>query len=254
MINAVIVEDEPLAAKFLESLLVRTGLVKVVGTAPNGDWALTICAEAAPDAVFLDVFMPGRDGVEIAAELSRLAKPPLIVFTTGHADRACEAFRLRAVDYLVKPLQYSQVWEAVCRLKDMIAPAEEEAPTSPERSGLPCALAERLPVKNLADDVVMLISRWEIMAVVCHDRRTWVHTASGEYPTYYTLSDLANWLGDPPFTRISRESVVNLQAVEEVVHYGDRLYQVRIRDRLGSCLEASRSGSAQLATLIKPPV
>jgi DNA-binding LytR/AlgR family response regulator len=51
---------------------------------------------------------------------------------------------------------------------------------------------------------------------------------------------------------VSREAVVNLQAVEEVIHYGDRLYQVRLRDRQKTCVAASRSGAARLAALLKP--
>ena len=199
--------------------------------------------------------MPGRDGLLIAAELAHLPKPPLVVFTTGHSERACDAFRLNAVDYLVKPLQFSQVWDAVCRLEALIAPADENELTTPTSShALPAALEDRLPVKSAEDDVVMLIPKWEILAALCHGRRTWIHTSTNEYATYYSLCELLTWLGSPPFVRVSRESVINLQAVEEVVHYGDRLFQVRLRDRLGTRLEASRSGSAHLAALIKSPV
>ena len=255
MIRTLVVEDEPLAARFLEALLVKTGKVDVVGVARDGDWAITQCADLSPDAVFLDVLMPGRDGIQIAAELAHLSKPPLVVFTTGHSDRACEAFRLHAVDYLVKPLQFSQVWDAVCRLEGLIAPAIDDGGRNVPQShtGLP-ALEDRLPVKCLVDDMVMLIPRWEILAAICRDRRTWIHTAINEYPTYYTLSDLLTWLGNPPFVRVSRESVVNLQAVNEVAHFGDRLYQLRLRDRAGTCIDASRSGSACIAALLKPPV
>ena len=197
--------------------------------------------------------MPGRDGLLIAAELAHLPKPPLVVFTTGHSERACDAFRLRAVDYLVKPLQFSQVWDAVCRLESLIAPADENESITPTSSNtLPTE--DRLPVKSGEDDVVMLIPKWEILAALCHGRRTWIHTAAKEYATYYVLGELLTWLGSPPFVRVSRESVINLQAVEEVVHYGDRLFQVRLRDRQGTRLDASRSGSAHLAALIKSPV
>ena len=254
MIRAIVVEDEPLAARFLESLLAKTGQVEVVGTAHDGEWALTLAADHRPDAVFLDVLMPGRDGIQVAADLAKLPKPPLVVFTTGQSGRASDAFRLRAVDYLVKPLQVSQVREAVGRLAELIEPVEDEAsrPKPRPRSQL-SASEDRLPVKGLENDVVLLVPKLEILAAVCRDRRTWVHTASQEYATYYALGDLAAWLGDPPFLRISRESVVNLLAVDEVVHYGDRLFQVRLRDRAGTRLEASRSGSGRLATLLKAP-
>lgn len=247
-IRCVIIEDEPLAAKFLGALLEKTGKVEVVGIARDASWGLTLCADHSPDAVFVDIRMPGCDGVALAAELSHLPKPPLIVFATGHSDRACEAFRLNAVDYLVKPLEPSQILEAVCRLEDLLGQAgrgDLKVPPTPD---------DRLPVRKAGDDVVRLIPRWEIVAAVHRERRTWVHTAADEFPTYYRLSELFEWLGDPPFVRIARESVVNLQMIEEVVHYGDRLYQVRVRDRLGTRIDASRSGAAHLAALIRPPI
>lgn len=247
MIRAVIVEDEPLAAAYLASLLAKTGRVDVVGIARDASWALTLSSDHKPDAVFLDVRMPGPDGLELARELRQLAQPPLVVFATGHADRACQAFRLEAVDYLLKPLEASQVWQAVSRLEARLAGTRT-------LESFPDPLDDRLSVKTGEDDIVRLIPRLDILAAIHHHRRTWIHTAQHEFTTYFGLSALCEWLGDPPFLRISRETVVNLQAVEEVIHYGDRLYQVRLRDREQTCVNASRSGSARLAALIKPPV
>jgi DNA-binding LytR/AlgR family response regulator len=252
LVRVVIVEDEPLAAKFLESLLNMTGKVDVVGIARDAAWGLTLCSEHEPDAIFLDVRMPGQDGIGMAAGLTHLANPPLVVFTTGHDERACEAFRLEAVDYLLKPLEADQVWDAVCRIERRIqtSPGEQSLDNG---SALP-ASGDRLPVKCLRDDIVKLIPRLDIVAAIHRDRRTWIHTASEEFATYYTVAEMLSWLGDSAFLRVSREGIVNLKTIEEVVHYGDRLYQVRIRDRLGTCINASRSGSVGLAALLKPPM
>ena len=254
MVRAVIVEDEPLGARFLESLLVATGKVEVVGIAKDAAWGLTVCSELAPDAVFLDVQMPGSDGFQLAAELGLLANPPLLVFATGHSARACEAFRLRAVDYLLKPLDSAQVCDAVCRLEALIYPSDN-AKSLPS-IGKPATEAQdnRLPVRGQEDDHIRLIPKLDIMAAICRCRRTWIHTATDRYATYYVLSELLDWLGSPPFVRISRESVVNLQAIEEVIHFGDRQYQVKLRDRSGTLVDASRSGAAHLANLVKPPI
>jgi two-component system LytT family response regulator/two-component system response regulator LytT len=254
MIRAIIVEDEPLAAQFLRGLLQRAGRVEVVGIARDGETGLTLCAEQTPEAAFLDIRLPGPDGLALAALLARLPRPPLIVFTTGHADRASDAFRVEAVDYLLKPLEPTQVQEAILRLEDRLAhsPREDQGTTETgfdTRPGLP---EDRLSVKMGADDVIKLLPRWEIVAALRHDRRTWIHTAQEEYATYYPLDALLRWLGDPPFLRVSREAIINLQAVEEVVHYGDRLYQVRLRDRRKTRVEASRSGGSRLAALLKP--
>lgn len=246
MIRAVIVEDEPLAMRFLESLLTATGKVEVIGRAPNADWAMTVCSDFAPDAVFLDVRMPGDDGFALAKRLALLPSPPAIVFTTALPERAFEAFRLQAVDYLVKPLDESQVREAVDRLIVAIAadtPSSKLPPTE-----------ERLPVKCLQDDIVKFIPKQDIVAAISCGRRTWIHTMDGKFPTYYPLDRLMTWFGDAAFVRVSRQGIVNLRAIEEVVHYGDRLYQIRLKDRERTHITASRSGARILARLLEPPV
>lgn len=253
MIRAVVVEDEPLAAQYLRALLHETGKVEVVGTAQEGNFGLQLCAEQRPDAAFLDIHLPGPDGLALAAHLTRLPQPPLIVFTTGHADRACDAFRIEAVDYLLKPLEPTQVREAVARLESRLTPRGNETVSLAEaRPTSPLALLnDRLPVKNGSDDVIKLLSRWEIVAALHHDRRTWIHTTQEEFATYYPLAELLRWLGEPAFLRISREAILNLQAIEEIIHYGDRLYQVRLRDRQKTRVEASRSGASRLSSLLK---
>jgi DNA-binding LytR/AlgR family response regulator len=77
-----------------------------------------------PDAVFVDINLPGKDGVSLATQLAMLPQPPRLVFTTGNANRATDAFRLEAVDYLLKPLDPEQVTEAVNRLLAYLRPFE----------------------------------------------------------------------------------------------------------------------------------
>jgi DNA-binding LytR/AlgR family response regulator len=237
--------------------------VEVVGTATEGEAGLRLCAELRPDAAFVDIHLPGPDGVSLATQLALLPQPPRLVFTTGHANRATDAFRLAAVDYLLKPLDPDQVTEAVNRLRASLRPFEAGPSTSPGAhadGGLrpdqmpSTSLAnELLPVKDVDRDQVRLLARREVAAALRRDRRTWVHTVREEFATYYPLADLLRWLGDNPFIQIGRHAVVNLHAIERVTHYGDRLYRVRLRDRAGTELTASRSGAARLAAVLKAP-
>ena len=116
MIRAVIVEDEPLASQYLATLLDDTCQVEVVATATDSEAGLRLCAELRPDAVFLDVNLPGKDGIWLATQLTMLPQPPGVVFTTGNGNRATDAFCLEAVDYLLKPLDPEQIAEAIDRL------------------------------------------------------------------------------------------------------------------------------------------
>jgi two-component system, LytTR family, response regulator LytT len=260
-IRAVIIEDEPLAAQYLATLLDETCQVEVVGSATESETGLRLCAELRPDAVFVDINLPGKDGVSLATQLAMLPQPPRLVFTTGNADRATDAFRLDAVDYLLKPLGPGQVSESVDRLLAYFRPFESpssvhidenvEGTSAPEKMRFTGNANELLPVKDVDRDQIRLLARREVAAVLRRDRRTWVHTVREEFATYYPLADLMRWLGGDPFIQIGRHAVVNLQAVERVTHYGDRLYRVRMRDRVGTEITASRTGASRLAAVLK---
>jgi len=258
-IRAVIIEDEPLAAQYLAALLDDTYQVEVVGTATESEAGLRLCAELRPDAAFVDINLPGKDGVSLATQLSMLPQPPRLVFTTGNPNRATDAFRLEALDYLLKPLDPEQVTEAVNRLLAHLRPFE--AGSSPRAEGptqgavddksFGASASELLPVKDVDRDKIRLLARREVAAVLRRDRRTWVHTVREEFATYYPLADLVRWLGGYPFVQVGRHAVVNLQAIDRVTHYGDRLYRVHMRDRSGTEITASRSGAVKLASVLK---
>ena len=260
-IRALIIEDEPLAVEYLAALLDDTCQVEVVGAAAESESGLRLCTELRPDAVFLDIKLPGKDGVSLATQLAMLPQPPRLVFTTGDAGRATDAFRLDAVDYLLKPLDPEQVTEAVNRLLAHLRPFESSpSPLSARRRDLVPAPdkilftgsdSDLLPVKDVDRDQIRLLARREVVAVLRRDRRTWVHTVREEFATYYPLADLVRWLGGDPFVQIGRHAVVNLQAIEHVTHYGDRLYRVRLRDQAGTEITASRTGAARLAAVLK---
>jgi two-component system LytT family response regulator/two-component system response regulator LytT len=258
-IRALIVEDEPLAAEYLARLLDETCQVEVVGTATESEVALRLCAELRPDAVFVDINLPGKDGVSLATQFAMLPQPPRLVFTTGDPSRATDAFRLEAVDYLLKPLDPAQVEEAVGRLlahfrpfeSDSLPRSDQTGETSAEANRLNLSANELLPVKDVDRDRIRLLARREIAAVLRHHRRTWIHTVREEFATYYPVADLVKWLGDELFIQIGRHAIVNPQAIEQVIHYGDRLYRVRLRDRTGTEINASRTGATRLATMLK---
>jgi len=258
-IRAVIIEDEPLAAQYLATLLDETYQVEVVGTATDSETGLQLCADLRPDAAFVDINLPGKDGVSLATQLAMLPQPPRLVFTTGNANRATDAFRLEAVDYLLKPLDPDQVNESVQRLLAHLRPFETDGrsinvvddPKTIEKLGSVGASSELLPVKDTDRDRIRLLARREIAAVLRRDRRTWIHTVREEFATYYPIADLMSWLGTELFIQIARHAVVNLQAIEQVIHYGDRLYRVRLRDRANTEITASRTGATRLAAVVK---
>ena len=260
-IRAVIIEDDPLAGQYLATLLDDTYQVEVVGSATESESGLRLCAELRPDAVFLDIHLPGRDGISLATQLAMLPQPPLLVFTTGNANGASDAFRLEAVDYLLKPLDPEQVAEAVNRLLSYLRPFESGSrsvsahgvnpPATRRKTCFAGAADELLPVKDTDRDRIRLLARHQIATVLRRKRRTWVHTAREEFATYYPVANLTRWLGGDPFVHIGNHAIVNVHAIAYITHYGDRLYRVRLRDRVDTEIKASRAGAARLAAVLK---
>ena len=259
-IRAVIIEDEPLPAQYLAALLNDTYQVEVVGSATTSDDGLRLCAELRPDAVFVDINLPDKDGVSLATQQAMLPQPSRLVFTTGDANRATDAFRLGAVDYLLKPLDPEQVTDAVKRLLRHLRPfklgsfassGDHANEGSPNKTRFTGTANELLPVRDVDADQIRLLTRRGVAAVLRRERRTCVHTVREEFATYYALADLTRWLGGDPFIQIGRHATVNLHAIEHIIHYGDRLYRVRLRDRVGTKIKVSRTGAAQLAAVFK---
>ena len=209
-LRAVIIEDEPLAARYLAEMLDETCQVEVVGSATESEAGLRLCDELRPDAVFVDINLPGKDGVSLATQLAMLPQPPRLVFTTGNANRATEAFRLEAVDYLLKPLDPEQVSEAVNRLLAYLRPFEADSPPSsgdyangvptPDKMRFTGIANELLQVRDVDRDRIRLLAPREVTAVLRRERRTWVHTVREEFATYYPLADLMRWLGGEPLS------------------------------------------------------
>jgi DNA-binding LytR/AlgR family response regulator len=246
MIRAVVVEDEPLARQYLCTLLEETGKVEVVGKADDGRAGLRLCVERAPDAAFLDIRIPGPDGLSLAGRLLTLARPPLVVFVTGFSGHAVDAFRVEAVDYLLKPIESGAVLETVRRLERRL-----EGRDAPFAESAADAVGDRLVVKDASEGNVKLLPRGDIVAGLRRRRRTWIHTAIEVFPTYYPLATLGRWLGGPPFLQISRDAIVNMTAVTAITRVGDRRYELRLRDRAGTVAEASRTGAALLTDYLR---
>lgn len=110
-----IVDDEAPARSRLTTLIAAVGGHEVVGEAASGEEALATCEHNESEVVLLDIRMPGMDGLEAAARLSRLPRCPAVIFVTAYGDHALEAFEAAAVDYLVKPVRRDRLAAALTR-------------------------------------------------------------------------------------------------------------------------------------------
>jgi DNA-binding LytR/AlgR family response regulator len=213
------VDDEPPALDELVYLLGSDARVVSVAAAGDATEALRVLRDGEVEAVFLDIRMPGLDGLELARVLRRFASPPTVVFVTAHDDRAVDAYDLGAVDYLLKPLRPERLAEA---LRRVTAAREQAAPT-------PAGEDEEVIPVELAGRTTML-PRSEVRWVEAQGDYARLHTAETSHLIRVPLSVLAERWADAGFVRIHRSYLVALRDVRELRLTGSG-YVVRTGDR-----------------------
>lgn len=219
-IRTLVVDDEELARDRLRSLLKPFVDVEVVGEAANGEEALEKISLLEPDLVFLDIQMPGCTGIDVAASLP--SRRPVVIFCTAYDQYAIDAFEVRAVDYLLKPVTRSRLARALERVR-------QGAPNS----DLEGALKDVSPARFLAKrgHRFKVIPAGEVTCFVSEEGLTQLWAGGEHYWMEPSLSELEERLEGAGFFRISRQALVNLDHIEEVVPLIGGHGQVKLDDR-----------------------
>jgi DNA-binding LytR/AlgR family response regulator len=203
------VDDELPALHDLARLLRASARVAHVDEASHGQDALLKLAHRRYDGVFADVRMPGLDGLELAGVIRRFARPPSLVFVSAYENAAVEAFELRALDYLVKPVSRVRIEEALARVAAAAAPA----PVRRE----PAARTDVVPVATLRGGRTRLISRSSILFLEAQgDFVRVVGDDGSRYLLRQSLTEIAARWANHGFVRVHRGFVVNLNRAVEV--------------------------------------
>jgi DNA-binding LytR/AlgR family response regulator len=200
------VDDEQPALDELLYLLRAEPAVTELHGAADATGALRILRAHAVDAVFLDINMPGLDGMELAGVLAEFVHPPAIVFVTAHEDHAVAAFDLGAVDYLLKPVRRQRLGAAVRRIADRRARTDPEPEQGPGAAGG----HEVIPVE--LGGVTTLVHRSQVNWVEAEGDYARLHTDTGSHLVRIPLSALQDrWRED--FLRVHRSYLVALGRV-----------------------------------------
>jgi len=227
------VDDEAPARAELAYLLGRDERIDEVHTAGDGAEALRMLEDTAYDALFVDIRMPGLDGLDLARVLRRFTSPPAVVFVSAYDQHALEAFDLRAVDYLMKPVRDERLAEAVGRVleaRGRVAPA----PAAPEDDD------ETIAVE--LGGVTRFVKRSDVRYVEAHGDYARLVTEDGRHLVRVSLALLEEQWASAGFVRIHRRWLVPLDAIDEVRNDGGRV-SVRVGDAI---LQVSRRHTREL--------
>lgn len=235
--TVLIVDDEPLARQRLVRLLQAHSDFCVAGEAAHGEAALAYLTEQTVDLVLLDIQMPGRSGLEVAAQIQALKKPPLIIFCTAFEQHALAAFGVDAVDYLLKPVRPEDLSRALNRVKERLSmrvPALE-----PARTHISAQTHKGLELIALAD----------IYACLAEQKYVTVLHAGGETLIDESLKQLEEQFPDL-FIRAHRNALVAKQKIirlEALVSGGHQLHL----QHLNQPIPVSRRQLGELKQLMK---
>ena len=278
-IPTLIVDDEPLARRGLRTLLDDDPQIDVVGEASDGDEAAEAIDRLDPELIFLDIAMPGRDGLAVARGLLsgetavEAATSPVVVFVTAFDRFAVDAFDTEAVDYVLKPFDDARFHRTLERAKrrvrqrrvehhrhalvtlldDPVAAAEppppatsEALPTEPNSSGARQNPVDRLVIRSTGRIRVVDLAEVDWIA----GAGNYVRLHRGESTDLYraSLNDLEKQLDPTRFVRIHRSAIVQVDRVRDLRPLDRGDYRLTLRD--GTELKVSRSFRHQLPRLL----
>ena len=201
-LRVVLVDDEAPARSRLKQLIADCAAAtqaSVVGEAANGQEALELLASVAADLVLVDIRMPQMSGIEFARHVLALDAPPAIIFVTAYDEYAIEAFELRALDYLLKPVRRARLQAALERARGLHAPGREEL------RGL-----ERAPRRNLAVPErgrIRLVPVADVVYLKAELKYVTIRTADHEYLLEESLTHLEQEFAES-FVRVHRNALV----------------------------------------------
>jgi DNA-binding LytR/AlgR family response regulator len=227
--RALVVDDEPLVRSELVYALGRVADDFAIDEAENAASALAKMAATPFDVVFLDIGLPGMNGLDVLAVINEMAHRPHVVFVTAYDQHALRAFELAATDYVVKPFSEERLAMTVARVRTVSLPAhgKREIP----RSG-------RIPLED--DDRTMLVRAADVRCVHASGHTVLAQINDRELRFRGSLAECAALLEPFGFIRVHRSYLVNPEHVVEIEPFFGGTYVLRLDDKARSEAPVSR--------------
>ncbi len=205
MITCIAIDDEPLALKQIASYIIKTPALELVGQFENAIEAMTFLSNSKVDLMFVDINMPDLSGMDF---VKSLVDPPKVIFTTAYSEYALEGFRVNAIDYLLKPIGYSDFLKAAEKAKnwfekDAILPEEVNS----DKDSL-FIKAEYKLLRIKLDEIIFIEGMREYIQI---------HTKNDPpVMTLMSMKKIEEFLPDAKFLRVHRSYIVNLSQITTV--------------------------------------
>lgn len=251
-VSTLIVDDEQLARQELSYLLKDFPEIELLDSASNGLEAVKLIEQLEPDLVFLDVQMPGLDGLGVIGQLREHGVPlPHFVLTTAFDNYAVEAFRLQALDYLLKPVEKERLAESVARARKVIEDKQQPQEKPPE-SIAPRPALQRTKLLARTNNRNLIVDAQDLIYATIDDGLITIVTSQFEgQSNYRTIEELQSNLDPNVFWRVHRSYLVNINRIREVIPWFKSSFQLKMDDKKQTEIPVSRIQTKRLRTLLK---
>jgi len=246
-ITAFIIDDEAPARRELRYLLEQVGDVAILGEASNPSQGLQGIRETRPQLVFLDIQLPGLNGIELAQVIRELPDRPQVVFATAFEQFAVQAFNVDAFDYILKPFTLERVAKSIHKAVSTLGVqarvqkpvAVPESPHGPDKLDIKRVLVHR-------GGKMIPIPPESIVFIRATEGEAQIHTADGLFTSKSTLNTLESVLGPYSFVRVHRNSLVNLNCIVEIIPWFNGSCKLIMNDSCNSEVLVSRYNAKDL--------
>lgn len=252
-ISTILVDDERLACDELAYLLRDFADIEMIATAANGIEAVKLIEDLEPDLVFLDVQMPGLDGMSVIQKLREKEVPlPHFVLATAYDQYALEAFRLEALDYILKPIDKDRLSVTVERARRQLAEKSVKTAAAEAVIGGPRTTFQRSKLLVRSNNRSFIVDAQDIIFATIEDGLiTVVATNIEGESNYRTIEEMQSNLDPDTFWRVHRSFLVNINRIKEVIPWFKSSFQLRMDDKKHTEIPVSRVQTKRLRSLLK---
>ena len=245
LIRVMVIDDEEPARSEIRYLLGQHPDVCIVCEAANHQEALAAVRQCRPHLIFLDIEMPGMNGIHLAEKIQEILQP-LIVFATAHEEFAFKAFELNAVDYLLKPFSPKRIAQCIDKVRGLLASGAPVAVGGglQHADGLAPVCRQKLAVEQ--GGKAQILATCDIIAAASSEGQVTIHTSHKTYQTNTTLQELQARLDENLFFRCHRGYLVNIEKIREVIPWFNGTYNLVLDGLSGVEVPVSRQQAPKL--------
>jgi two-component system response regulator LytT len=248
-LRILIVDDESPARKDLKRIIGKLDGLEVVGEASEGLEAVRLAQKLQPDAILLDIQMPGLDGFQVVSRLNDMERAPSIIFVTAYDEYAIRAFEVHAADYILKPVEERRLAQAIDRARRIRGGAE----SGPDLKALLSAVGaspKRLAVRR-GEALVMIDVDDILYATVSEGSIKIVARGLEGAVSFRSLDELEREINSSRFLRVHKSYLANVSRIHEIMPWFGGTYKLRMEGKEGPVIPLSRAHARELRTLIK---